>query len=73
MGVKNVTGDVCGGKLNINNQRDVCRKTPECRSEYKRRYYADNKDKISKQRRAASMPIRRKRANAIGNTEKSVK
>lgn len=52
MGVENLACDVCGGKLNRDNQRGVCRKKPECRSEYKRRYHADNKDKISKQRKA---------------------
>jgi hypothetical protein len=52
MGIGNLACDVCGGKLNIDNLRAVCRKTPECRSEYKRRYRADNKDKMSKQRKA---------------------
>ena len=52
MEVEHLTCDVCGRKLNIDNQRGVCQKTPECRSEYKRRYRADNKGKISKQQRA---------------------
>lgn len=45
--MRNNECDVCGGELRSGSTYGVCRRTPECRREYQRRYAIENREAIS--------------------------